>query len=220
MCAHVCVIARVCRLRVAASHIRVAGVVVGLRGHSGVRAHTCVGHTPPPAPPAPHQAPHGQDTDTRGGAVPLPTPHQDGCHPGPLAVGSPVPGPAKGQGGVAGGWRGGEKTPACPWRGCNSINEAWPSFSAANKANGPAQAWRCLVGGRSGGHLLIKWRWGTMEPAVMSPPWCLGWGGHTLAPPACQPSASPAGVWGDSCEVCGTPPKPLPPAPLRGAAAH
>lgn len=69
---------------------------------------------------------------------------------------------------------GAQKTLTHPWRGCNSINEAWPWFSTANKANGPAQAWRCLpgggVGGGAGGHLLIKWGWGTMEPAVMSPP--------------------------------------------------
>lgn len=46
---------------------------------------------------------------------------------------------------------GAEKTLTHPWRGCNSINEAWPCFSTANKANGPAQAWRCpLRGGEPG----------------------------------------------------------------------
>lgn len=51
---------------------------------------------------------------------------------------------------------GGHTSPACPWRGCNSINEAWPVLSTANNANGPAQAWRCAAGGGFGGHLLIN----------------------------------------------------------------
>lgn len=50
---------------------------------------------------------------------------------------------------------GGHTLPARPWRGCNSINEAWPVLSAANNANGPAQAWLCTAGGFRG-HLLIN----------------------------------------------------------------
>lgn len=107
--------------------------------------------------------------------MPLRCPGRGGC---------PCSSQGPGRGGLwARGWK---KTPARPWRGCNSINEAWPWFSAANKANGPAQAWRCLAGG-SGGHLLIKWGWGTMEPVVMSPPSCSWCGGAcTMEPPDLQ----------------------------------
>ena len=80
-----------------------------------------------------HQAPHGQDPDTRGGGLAPAHPSQRRVPPQRPGVGVPVPAPAKG---VLG--RG--RTPARPWRGRNPINEAWPSFSAANKANGLALA--------------------------------------------------------------------------------
>lgn len=158
-----------------------------------------------------------------GGSCPCPPLTRVGASLVSWQGGPPVPAPAKVQGEGCW-WLRGEKSPVCPWCGCNSINEAWPSFSAANKANGPAQAWCCLVvvgggsgGGRGpGGHLLIKWGWGTMELVVMSPPWCSRWGGavswhHLPASPSPAPGCQ-AGLWGTGVN-CGGPPEIPAPCP-------
>lgn len=203
---------------VGTSHICVAGVGRGLRGHLRVPAVALTQkHCPPHA-----MHPAGRTPTPMGGACPCLSLAGAGATPAPwhwVPLSLPQ---SRARKGVPGGPGGGEKMPACPWRGCNSINEAWPLFSTANKANGPAQAWCCLRGGLGcGGHLLIKCGWGTVEPAVMSPRWCLVAGGGPYPGTPCPPALCP--LWGDrtaggSHEVYGTPPKP--PAPLPGAAAR
>lgn len=142
MCVCVCVIARVCRLCehsyvaacVGASCTRVAGVGARLREH-------CV-YTSlhPPMCPVPGTA-RARPQLLQGGCAPARCATAAAWHQGPLSL--PQPRARAGAPGAGGA----EKTLTHPWRGCNSIKEAWPWFSTANKANGPAQAWRCPPGG-------------------------------------------------------------------------